>query len=233
MVNEGKYKLYGGTDPRDLACYSISEAAWHTKVPSRTLRTWIKDDDSPQPTPLIIIPQGSIKYLSFNNLIEVFVLNAIRNKHNISMPKVRQAVGYLRTVFKSEHPLAEREFETDGIDLFFKDQSGEIINASRGGQMAFKEVIKPFLSRIEWDTEGHALKLYPFIKAFGDEDTRNVVINPFVSFGKPVITGTGIQTSIIAERYKAGDSIDILSSDYKCSLLQVEDAIRYEFSHAA
>jgi uncharacterized protein (DUF433 family) len=45
--------------------------------------------------------------------------------------------------------------------------------------------------------------------------------------------GTSIPTSIIAERYKAGDSLQDLAEDYDCDLSQIEEAIRCEIPLAA
>ena len=44
----------------------------------------------------------------------------------------------------------------------------------------------------------------------------------------PVLVGTGIATAVIAERYKAGESMDDLANDYARERLQIEEAIRCE-----
>ena len=46
------------------------------------------------------------------------------------------------------------------------------------------------------------------------DQPRNVVINPYVSFGKPVIAGTGLPTRVVAERFKAGDTIPQIVANY-------------------
>jgi uncharacterized protein (DUF433 family) len=53
-------------------------------------------------------------------------------------------------------------------------------------------------------------------------------MNPTVSFGRPVITGTGIPVSSIYERYKAGDSVVDLAQDFRLEISAVEEAIRCE-----
>lgn len=45
---------------------------------------------------VIEIADHKDKKLSFINLVEAFVLAGIRREHNISLPKVRKAVRYLR-----------------------------------------------------------------------------------------------------------------------------------------
>jgi uncharacterized protein (DUF433 family) len=46
------------------------------------------------------------------------------------------------------------------------------------------------------------------------------------------LTSSGIATAVIAERYKAGESVDELADDYGRKRLEIEEAIRCEL-HAA
>jgi uncharacterized protein (DUF433 family) len=174
------------------------------------------------------MPPSTTGSISFVNLVEAHVLNAIRRQHQIPLDKVRIAVEYLRKQFGSKHPLAELRFETNGIDLFV-DRYGELINASRSGQIAIRDLLQLSLRRIEWDKKsGHAVRLYPFTRKPLPGSPKSVVIDPAVSFGRPVIAGTGIPTAIIAERYKAGDSIEQLATDYSRDRSEIEEAIRCE-----
>jgi uncharacterized protein (DUF433 family) len=56
------------------------------------------------------------------------------------------------------------------------------------------------------------------------------VIDPQVSFGRPVLVGTGIPTAVIAGRYKAGESMDALADDYGRQRFEIEEAIRCELA---
>jgi uncharacterized protein (DUF433 family) len=165
--------------------------------------------------------------LSFINLIEVHVLDAIRREHSVPLDKIRIAIDYLREEFGSEHPLAEESFATDGLDLFVP-KYGQLINVSRAGQLVIRNLLEAHLRRIERDAKGVALRLYPFTRKRSPEEPRAVVIDPYVSFGRPVLVGTGIATSVVAERYKAGESIEQLCSDYGRKRLEIEEAIRCE-----
>ena len=60
-----------------------------------------------------------------------------------------------------------------------------------------------------------------------------LVIDPRISFGRPVIAGTNIRTSIVAERYLAGESINALARDYGRDHGEIEEAIRCEIPTAA
>src|SRR5437660_5669317 len=224
-------------DVRELPAYGIAEAAHYLLVPRATLRAWAAgmsygtDSDRRFFKPVIQPAAKSPVALSFINLIEAHVLAAIRRKHRVDMPAVRRAIEYLKKEFASPHPLADHKFETNGVDLFV-ERFGQLMSVSQGGQLAVRELLRAHLRRIEWDTKGMPLRLYPFTRIGDVDQPKNIVIDPFISFGLAVITGTGVSTDIVAERFKAGESADELAKDYECDREKIEEAIRCELSLA-
>ena len=221
-------------DPRELPAYTVSEAAHYLRVPAATIRYWsVGRGDY---APLIEAPEHVPTLLSFLNLTELHVLAAIRREHEVKMPSVRRAIQYLakhaRQAADKRHPLVSRDLETDGLDLFI-EQYGQLINISRKGQTAMREVIGAALRRIDRDAAGVPIKLYPFTRAAMDNTPTMVVIDPRLSAGRPVIAGTGLATGLIAERYKAGESIGDLAHDYERENAEIEEAIRCELQAAA
>jgi uncharacterized protein (DUF433 family) len=160
-------------------------------------------------------------------LVEAHVLDAIRRHHQVPLRKIREAIQYLRKHFSSKHPLAEQRFQTDGIDLFI-DKFGQLINVTQSGQIALRELLKAHLHRVEHDATGTVVRLYPFTRKHDLHEPKVVVIDPHISYGRPVLVGTGIPTAVVAERYKAGESIDELAEDYGRSRKEIEEAIRCE-----
>ena len=222
------------SDPRELPAYTISEAAHYLAVPAATIRYWsVGRDDY---APLIEVPEHVPTLLSFLNLTELHVLAAIRRKHEVKMPSIRRAIQYLAAhagqAMDRRHPLISRELETDGLDLF-TEQYGQLINISRAGQTAMREIISAAHRRIDRDPAGVPIKLYPFTRTAMDETPTMVVIDPRLSAGRPVIAGTGLATQLIAERYKAGESISDLARDYERGNEEIEEAIRCELQAAA
>lgn len=220
-------------DPRELPAYSLIEAAHYIRVPSATLRSWVRGRHYPTDTgqkffrPLITLPDADSPALSFVNLVEAHVLAAIRKDHGIQLRKVRRALRYVERNLGTKHPLADQRFETDGLDLFI-DQYGDLINASQEGQLALRALLEARLKRIVRDPAGMAIKLYPFTRRESPDQPKYIVIDPKISFGRPVLVGTGISTAVVAERYKAGDSIAALADDYARPTEEIEEAIRCE-----
>lgn len=227
------FDFYGGRDPRELPAYGIPEAAHYLRIPAATLRSWVLGRYYPTATgsrlfkPVVILPERERPLLSFINLVEVHVLDAIRRKHDIQLRKVRSALEYLKRQFPSAHPLADQRFETDGINLFVQ-KYGQLINISQDGQLAIRNVLEAHLRRIERDEAGLAVRLFPYTRKRDLDEPKFVVIDPYVSFGRPVLVGSGIRTAVVAERYKAGESVDQLAEDYGRKRLEIEEAIRCE-----
>lgn len=221
-------------DARELPAYTIAEAAHYLGVPAATTRYWATGQDSY--AALIEVPDSQPTLLSFLNLVELHVLAAIRRKHAVTMPKVRSAIDYLREHTRSavdrRHPLISKQLETDGLDLFVQ-RYGQLVNISQDGQIAMRGVLSAALRRIERDPRGIPIKLYPFTRSNIEHAPAMVVIDPALSAGRPVIRGTGLATEVIAERYKAGESVRELARDYERKEAEIEEAIRCELKAAA
>jgi len=218
---------------REMPAYGIVEAAHYLGIPKATLRSWVLGRHYPTGTgkrffkPIIALADKDQRLLSFENLVEAHVLDAIRRAHGVAFWRVRKAVEYLKSKLGSRHPLAEQRFVTDGVDLFV-EVFGQLVNISREGQLAMKDLIETYLRRVERDHIGAPIRLYPFTRERKPDEPRIIVMDPSISFGRPVLVGTGIATTIIAQRYKAGESIEELAEDYGRSRSDIEEAIRCE-----
>jgi uncharacterized protein (DUF433 family) len=224
-----------GSDIREISVYTITEAARHLNIKLPTLRSWVKGRHYPVGKngqqrffyPAIILPDPDRSQLSFINLIEAHVLDGMRRQHSVPFYNVRAALEYLKTQYPSKHPLADYWFQTDGFDLFIEDLDKQLINVSRKGQLEM-DIVRAYLKRIDRDMKGVPARLYPVVRTRSVEDPPLVVIDPLVSFGKPVLVGSGIPTSIIYERFYAGDSTDVLAKDYGRKRSEIEEAVQYE-----
>ena len=217
---------------RRTPAYPFGEAAHYLGLPVSTLRAWclgqgwVYKGQSRRFRPLIRLDGKPADGLSFLNLVEAHVLAGIRRVHGVPLPKVRSAVAFSVGQLRVERPLAHVRFQTDGIDLFI-EEVGRLVNASRDGQIAMASVPRAYLKRVERDPAGVPIKLYPFTRRSAAADApAPVVIDPRVAFGRPVLSGRGVPTAVLADRFKAGDLLDDLAKDYETTPQAIEEAIR-------
>jgi len=226
-------QIFNDRDLREMPAYGIPEAAGYLRLPVSTLRAWLlgqryRVGDQPKFfKPVIDIADRKERQLSFINLVEAFVLAGIRREHEIPLPKVRKAVDYLRRTFNTTRPLAHEQFETDGIDLFV-EKMGSIIGATQEGQIQMRDIIRDRLERVHRDPKGVPEKIVLFPARREKAQSADVVIDPRLSFGRPVLDRFGVRTAILAERFDAGDDIDVLARDYSAPPEAIQNAIRCE-----
>jgi len=205
----------------DQPTYSCLQAANYLGLSYSTLRGWIKSDG------LISTPTENV--LSFNNLAEAHILKAMRRVHHLPLQRIRKALKELAQTRKTSHPLLDESFETDGVNLCIREEA-DVINLSQHSQKEFREFVALYLHRIQRNEEGRVARLFPFIVSEREDEPRSISISPTVSFGRPVLAGTGISTSVIAGRFSARDSIGDLAAEYQVDISTLEDAIRWEMS---
>ena len=220
-----------------LPNYGPIEAAAFLHIPYETVRYWI----SPESGPIVAPAQKRPQILSFKNLVECYVLDILRRVEGISMPKVRFSVETLRAlqdarhILHSDHPLADHDLKVDTKlkTLYIYDLQGSIVNLTTGGQIEVPQWVEPFLRRVVRDKDGVARSFHPLLRRSDApenmvNDPEYVLVDPRISFGKPVVAGTGISTEVIAGRLRAGDPEEELVSEYGRTLAEIRAAAQFE-----
>jgi uncharacterized protein (DUF433 family) len=219
-------------DPREVPLYSVAEAAFIVGVPSMTLHQWLYGRDYKAKgeirtsLPLITPADSRNGILSFANLAEAHVLNAIR-KHKFAMSAIREAIDAIKRQFPSEqvHPLITGDFYRNGKTLFIK-KLNETINLSRpkqGQRVLGGDMLDTVLQRITRDERELPVRLFPMRH---NADAR-IMVDLFIASGQPVISNTGILADFIHERHVTGESVEEIAQDYGIDERAVADAIRY------
>ena len=240
---QDQWHLYGGHDPRGLPSYTSREAARYVRLPLRTVQNWAFGFRTYGGESLLPVADPERHLLSFWNVAELHVLGALRRYHRISPKKLRVVIRYLEETFKSRHPLLTAQMLTDGVSVFV-ERTGKLINATKSGQLAMRELMEAHLQRIDQDVDGLAIRLFPFVRhdphtarslEMLPDEPKIISLDPRVRFGRPVIVGTSIPTEEVAERFRAGDTCRQLADEYGQSSHQIEEAIRCELTldHAA
>ena len=227
--------FYGGREPAKVPTYTAREVADFLELPVAPVKAWTfgttygSAEGRRRFKPVIKPADPRQRLLSFENLVEVHVLSSLRRQQEVKLPAVRRAVDFLRRHFGSDHPLAEREMSTDGTNVFV-EQYGRLVSASQDGQEAMREIVQKYLTRIDRNPKGQLLRLYPITRAgIAPENAPKIVaIDPRYRFGKPFLVGCGIETQVVAQRHRAGDSVKDLARDFAVSEDAIEEALRYE-----
>lgn len=225
--------LYGGRDPRALPAYTMADAARYLHVPAATLSTWFKGRNYPlkqggpgESKRLINPADPAGSRLSFFNVVEAHVLRALRTEHGIPLHAVRSALDYAENSLGIEHVLLSNALLTAQGEVFL-EHYGSLISLSRSGQIAMRRVLELYLRRVERDDRHIPLRLFPFLTETHPE-SQSIVIDPRVSFGRPIVAGSGITTSMLVRRVDAGESIEHLARDYGISPEKISDALVFE-----
>ena len=221
------------TDLRDNPAYTIAEAARYLKLAPATLRSWVLGRRYPTAGgngrfhPLIRLASRQPPLLSFWNLIEAHVLRSLRTEHVVPVRALRPALAFAEKRLHVQRLLLRKELCTVAGQVFL-DRYGQLINLSASGQLAMRHVFSAHLKRVEWDEWMFPVRLYPFVSAGTLAQDRPIVIDPKISFGRPVVIRMGISTAAIVGRVDAGEAVNDIAEDYDLSPEEVEQAVLYE-----
>jgi uncharacterized protein (DUF433 family) len=126
---------------------------------------------------------------SFSDLISLFVVRLLLQK-GVTPKTIRDAERYLRKQLQTDRPFVSEEIKTDGRNVFYRDDviPGQIEAADMRGQQTMREAVKDRLTSVRY-TDGTAAYWTPL---------ENVMLDPRVQFGEPVIAGTRLPTETVA-----------------------------------
>jgi uncharacterized protein (DUF433 family) len=221
-------------DRRESPIYSVEEAADYLGIPVNTLYAWTLGRRKPKlpnqyyPAVLKFVDQRS-RRLSFFDLVEAHILRAATEK-NIPLGRIKKGLEFVRQNYPNHpRPLLTLDFRTDGKYLLVGGMLGSkekdieaLVNASRHGQLEMTGIIEGYLQLIGWDASGDPDTIFP------KTGQRIVSITSGVVSGRPAIEGTRIPTAVVAQRFRAGETIAELAAEYGISTEAIEAAVKYE-----
>lgn len=228
-------------DLREIPIYSVGEAARYLRIAPSTLASWVKGRTYPASggmrpwPPLIDLADPAESLMSFNNLVEAHVLRALRTRHGVPMRGVRRAIDYVREryeidrLFLSDELLIPARRETDdeqchSVGALFIEKFGELEQISEGGQLVIRRALSRHLERVDRDAEGWPVRLFPFVSGY---ERKDVLIDPRISFGRPVLAKRGIRVATIVDRVDAGEDLDHIAENYGLERDDVERALDF------
>jgi hypothetical protein len=102
----------------DEPIYAATDVSRIVRVPYQTVRYWAFGRHSV--VPLFEVPQTTPPTLSFANMLECHVLNAMRTKYELNVRTVRSALDNLASKFQDprrKHPLLTEDFRTNSTRM--------------------------------------------------------------------------------------------------------------------
>lgn len=222
--------LYGDRDPRELPRYTVPEAARATNVPPTTIGTWIRGQTYAKKygrgvfKPVIQRPDPNDTRLSFNNLLEIHALRALREYHDVKLEAVRQALGVAKRHFDVPRLLISSQLKASGGSLFL-DSYFDLVELSPMVQHSIRSVLKQYLQRVRFDD---APRFYPLPRIPHNRDRELIVVAPLIAFGRPIIDRLGVSTEAIADRVNAGEDKPSVIDDYGLTDDEFDEALAYE-----
>jgi uncharacterized protein (DUF433 family) len=218
-------------NPDEIPNYTIEESARYLHVYYEKISYWAIGDLNHAPLTTVFTRRPIL--LSFKNLVECFVLESLRRIHGVSLQEIRKTIQSLRLSDPSKYPLADCTLHTERGKLIYVDRNGkELVCLSKGGQMVFRDMVLPFLKRVERNERGIAQRLFPFTRRehlrTPSDAPRTVMIDPRVAFGMPVLANSRISTAFLLSRKKGGASVTQLAADYGRPETEIEEALRLE-----
>lgn len=224
--------IYGDFIPEEKPRYSIARAAHYLHVSPSTLRSWVRGRTYPKGDGIENWPPviKAERLLTFNNLTEAYVLRALRVDHGIRMARVREALDYAEKRFGIPRLLLSEELQAVPGHVFL-ERFGQLVNLSLSGQFAAKQLLEAVLKRVERNKTGLPGRMFPVasydLQALKFAPQR-VLIDPAVSFGRPVLVSTGVRTSVVVGRIDAGEKPDEIAEDYGLEPEDIDAAIAQE-----
>jgi uncharacterized protein (DUF433 family) len=224
----------GGDDPRLAhAIFTLRETAAYLDVPKSTVHWWARSQGAKYPLITCFPSKGRQATVPFIGFAEAFVLSSFR-RAGVPLQRIRPAVEVLEKEIGVEHALASKQLYTDGAEVLFDyaNKSGERevmdLTVVRTQQRQFTGVVKDYLKRIHYGGDGWASSV-----RLPTYEHAEVVVDPRVAFGLPLLARGGARVEDLVDRFQAGDSVSEIATDFGVASAEVEDVIRVATRAAA
>lgn len=225
------FTLWVMTDELREPRYHPSEVARLVGMHPARVRRWLGTNPYATGGGIVVrAPDDTPGLASFLDLVELELLRAL-SAEGFSYNQLRDLVFEAAHVLECDHPLARNQHLLEGHRIFLpldQAKTKKILQLGTGGQMAFDEVVKERARTLDFDATGLARRWWPLGR------DHQVVVDPEVRYGRPVIAGTGIGTAALSDLYRAenGNAYRVAEL-YEVPVETVLEAFKFETREAA
>ena len=225
----------GGVDPRfDRRLYTVSDAARYIGMSPTTLSAWTRVGPDGKKSrsgggersvvTALEARKGDRRRIPFIGLIEATVVQVFRQT-GLPMQRIRRALRVLSERGELEHALASKGFFTDGAEVLYDyasysgDPQLRLLTVVHTGQRVFHEVILEYLRRIKFGDNWATGLIIPITR-------RELLrVRPDVAGGAPLFVNGGAPLSAVYSRYRAGESIGSIATDFEVPADEIAESI--------
>jgi uncharacterized protein (DUF433 family) len=215
------------------AIFTLRETAAYLDVPKSTVHWWAAQPQGKTPLITRFPREGRQATVPFIGFAEAYVLASFR-KAGVPLQRIRPAVEVLSKEIGVAHALASDRLYTDGAEVLYdyatKRGEDDLLDlvVVRTKQHQFSDLVKGYLKRIRYAGDGWAssVRLPTYRQA-------EVVVNPKIAFGLPLVVNGGARVEDLVDRFQAGDSVAEIAKDFDVPAGEVEDVIRVATKAAA
>lgn len=211
--------------------YTFGQAAKLLRIEDNVLRYWI--GESKDVATVVHRELIADHLLTFAELMELHFVKLFRDK-NVSFQAIRAAAKAAAKKYDTDYPFSVKRFDTDGRSIFAtlksKETNRDLIEDLQHGQLVFKQVIRPFFKRLDYNSTQDVGRFWP-LRTSSRRDGR-IVLDPERRFGQPIDAETGVPIDAIWSAVTAGDGQDAKTVAKWLDIPEeaVKAAIKYERS---
>ena len=211
--------FYGEYSAFNFPFYTVQDLSMYLRIPYSTLYGWLNGEEK-----LISPPSEEDEYWNFWDMSSLFVVRYMRERMNVPHYKVRNVSRCLRSRGKKKYSLIQKDVLT-GENGATKEVREVLLTHLGGDEKKLNQLVGRCLDRITFGEGGLPESIYPF---FLGEDNKSIEIDPRIRFGQPVIAGTSIPVVSVQERILGGEKREDVSSSYRITDSQIDDAMACE-----
>jgi hypothetical protein len=231
--------MFAIADKIGVGVYSVAEAAFYARVSTQTMNRWVFGDSRGDPVIERQLSTPSEKAVTFLDFIQTLAVREIRNRHRLSLQKIRQGVDAARERYSIEYPLA-----CNHSIYLFSDQRGEghgeivirlpsekvgvaeqcvQLTGKAKGNLMIIQVVEMFLKNIQFDPKtGLASEYSPL-----SDEGASITLNPHRRFGEPIVNPGGYTAETLWHATNTEGGIEAAAEAYGVSADEVRLANKY------
>ena len=184
--------------------YTLAEAALYARVPPQTLTRWLWGTSNRQAAFQPKFDQDE-RFVSFYDFVTALAIREIRQQKKVPLQTIREAIDYAEQQHGISYPLAHKHVVGfmpkerlvinigSAHDPAYLDAAGK----SKGNRL-FRPIAEVFLEQCSWDADGLAQTYTPW-----KYEQYNVVQNPQVRLGEPLVTSCGLTAQTLWEAFRS------------------------------